>query len=248
MKEKYIKKDGSFDFENKDFLEDLELINKDADTAWDLLNELYTHSSNMYKDGKIDNNTLFVFTKATQNTMNGLVRAAAKLEGIYLPLEGESYIVKNQGSELEWEHQKAAETVTNELTKIYLNENFRDKSNSSELNKQGLKALQELKDGFVVNIIPDSMNKFLNKVGLQVFRTKEGYYVENTLGDPSMRAIYNLKSGKVEGQDLKEILELQTGLNMALNIQDSKRTQITKPEESEYVPDGEEVDVEKIPF
>jgi adenylate kinase family enzyme len=211
MKEKYIKKDGSFDFENKDFLEDLELINKDADTAWDLLNELYTHSSNMYKDGKIDNNTLFVFTKATQNTMNGLVRAAAKLEGIYLPLEGESYIVKNQGSELEWEHQKAAETVTNELTKIYLNENFRDKSNSSELNKQGLKALQELKDGFVVNIIPDSMNKFLNKVGLQVFRTKEGYYVENTLGDPSMRAIYNLKSGKVEGQEWAKAAEIATG-------------------------------------
>ncbi len=211
IKDEFINKDGSFDFENEKFLKDLEAINKDADTAWDLLNELYEHSSNMYKDGRIDNDTLFVLTKATQNTMNGLVRASAKLQGIYLPLKGESYPVKNQGNELEWEHQKAAETVTNELIRIYLNKNFRDESQGGKLNKQGLKALEELRDGFVVNIIPDAMNKFLNKVGLQIFRTKEGYYVLNTLGGSSMRAIFNLKTGKVEGEKHAKAAEIAKG-------------------------------------
>lgn len=208
---KFIGSDGLINTKHPGFIKVVERQHEDADKAWNLVNKMIDVATNLYESNLTNSNALLLYLKSTQTSMNGILRSAARFKGIYEPLKGEKHIVENQGSKLEFEHEVAAETMLNDLVAIYTNPKYRSKENPGELNAEGIDVIKELRESYVVNIIPDAMNRFLNRVGAQIERGEHGYFHPDFMGEESMRAVKDVLTGEVKGKEFAEAAEIAIG-------------------------------------
>ena len=126
--------------------------------------------------------------------------------------DGKKFATNKKGDKIQqtekllvWEHNKSAEKMLLDLLKVYLNkDNLKtiEGTNRVELNKKGKTELEAAYEDFYVNIIPAKMDGVLRRTGYEVLSPIEGtrYYNRSSLYDPNMRAIYNFKTGKIEGE------------------------------------------------
>ena len=189
---------------------------------------------------------------ALKNSMGSVLRLAAPVRGIYVPIKGEKLSTKNtvkifdaegnpvyklnkegkfrtnkKGDKIQqtekllvWEHNKSAEKMLLDLLKVYSNkENLKtvEGTNRVELNKKGKTELEAAYEDFYVNIIPAKMDGVLRRTGYEVLSPIEGtrYYNRSSLYDPNMRAIYNFKTGKVEGEAWAKSAEIAINPKLA---------------------------------
>ena len=170
---------------------------------------------------------------ALKNSMGSVLRLAAPVRGIYIPLKGEKLITTNSRKYIDprdgkskseklltWEHNKSAEKMLLDLLKVYSNkDNLKtiEGTNKIKLNQKGKTELEAAYEDFYVNIIPYKMDGVLRRTGYEVLSPIEGtrYYNESSMHDPNMRSIYNFKTGKVEGEAWAKSAELAINPKLA---------------------------------
>jgi shikimate kinase len=170
---------------------------------------------------------------ALKNSMGSVLRLAAPVRGIYIPLGGEKLITTNSRKYIDprdgkskseklltWEHNKSAEKMLLDLLKVYSNkDNLKtiEGTNKIELNEKGKTELETAYEDFYVNIIPYKMDGVLRRTGYEVLSPIEGtrYYNKSSMYDPNMRAIYNFKTKKVEGEAWAKSAELAINPKLA---------------------------------
>jgi predicted kinase len=243
-------KDGLLDYNSPKVKEVYEQYDQVSQKARKLIADQMEYIVTQFKEGRIDNIALGLRTMNLKSGMGSVLRLAAPLRGIYIPLPGEKLLTKNsivigktkEGKPIRekllvWEHNKSAEQFLLETLKIYMNEsNTRqtsDKNKTITLNKKGKEALEKVYEDFYVNIIPHTMDVMVKDRGYQVYDPLYGtrYYNSKTYQDPRNRAYYDIKNDVVVGGAWANAAE--NALNPVLAKENLKSNEVSFASESD---------------
>ncbi len=207
-----INKLGEVNYKNPEVKKLVNNSEKFAEKSRKIVEDQMIFMTNEFKNRKIDNIDLALFTLELKSSMGTVLRSAAPLKEIYLTLPGEKLKMKNSGpdgkKQIIWEHSKPAEKVIFELLDVYLKDanlkkvTIADGIERFELNKKGKESLDKVFEGYDVAIIPKAMDDYIGRLGMAE-GSREGidrYYNDLTYGHPEMRATMDLKTGEIRGE------------------------------------------------
>ena len=207
-----INKLGEVNYKNPEVKKLVNNSEKFAEKSRKIVEDQMIFMTNEFKNRKIDNIDLALFTLELKSSMGTVLRSAAPLKEIYLTLPGEKRKMKNTGpdgkKQIIWEHSKPAEKVIFELLDVYLKDanlkkvTIADGIERFELNKKGKESLDKVFEGYDVAIIPKAMDDYIGRLGMAE-GSREGidrYYNDLTYGHPEMRATMDLKTGEIRGE------------------------------------------------